>query len=903
MKYIGLFDEKEDIVTKEKLETKQDIITGAATTITNDNLTASRTLVSDASGKVAVSPVTSTELGYLDGVTSSVQTQLNKKLETVHDNDMLWGGQNLSGNVSPTDAAMVSVIGGNKFALCKPQGITIEYTNDGGVTWVDYEATEKTKIDVISGISTVGLYYGKKTASSQIVTADDMLRITVNAFTCGVYTSLRKILIEFATNGSTNDFVKIESATIGDQETFTVVGTYNVSGNSGWNSIPYANNFGAYSLNQASNVGVLRFTFSTGTASSYTGRPYVQNLVLNGITNYVNPSKLSATGHLYSYDYQQNATFPANITATKFIGDGSNLTNIPYPVTSVNTKTGAVTLSASDVGAQPTITVNGIIKGDGAGNLSAQDTVAAELVDLPTIPTKVSELTNDANYITAAQAPVQSVNNKTGTVSLTASDVSAIPSTLTGTAGQVLTKTADGQEWATAPVDENSVLLKDAYLNLPSSSSWTAVAYGNNLFVAVATGTAMGAYSSDGVNWNISTLPVVGNWSAIASNGTWFIAVQTGSNIYIQSSDGINWVQGDFNYNGVLDDIGSPARDWVDIGYGTIKSGSRSDNVWIAINRYVSTWSVRFSVFYSFASGQTTEWYTPTQYPNKEIDPFSVCFGTLNPSSGRLGFVIFPNGNLIYSSEASTGLDQGTYRLPASGEWKASAYGNGKFVALMKGSNQATYDTDVFTWKSVTLPLTANWCSAAYGSDKFVAIAENSNTAIYSNDGITWNTTNLPSMQNWKCVVYGNGQFLAVASDSDVVAVSTDGIHWVSAMKKLQYPDGTDIHEQVKEALQIAAPDVPQPSATTPLAPTEAGAVGTSTAYARGDHVHPKQTVTKADVGLGNVDNVSINTRLNRTTNVNAADANYTTYMARGEALFSTETTPTVNGCIAWQYG
>ena len=81
MKYIGLFDEKEDIVTKEKLETKQDKITGAATTITDDNLTASHALVSDANGKVAVSAVTSTELGYLDGVTSNVQTQLNKKLE------------------------------------------------------------------------------------------------------------------------------------------------------------------------------------------------------------------------------------------------------------------------------------------------------------------------------------------------------------------------------------------------------------------------------------------------------------------------------------------------------------------------------------------------------------------------------------------------------------------------------------------------------------------------------------------------------------------------------------------------------------------------------------------------------------------------------------------------------
>ena len=94
----------------------------------------------------------------------------------------------------------------------------------------------------------------------------------------------------------------------------------------------------------------------------------------------------------------------------------------------------------------------------------------------------------------------------------------------------------------------------------------------------------------------------------------------------------------------------------------------------------------------------------------------------------------------------------------------------------------------------------------------------------------------------------------------------------------------------------------PQPSTTTPKAAGTASA-GSENAFARGDHVHPKQTVTKSDVGLGNVDNVSINTRLNRTTNVNAADSNYTTYMARGEALFSTETTPTVNGCIAWQYG
>jgi hypothetical protein len=57
---------------------KQAAITGGATTITTSNLTASRALVSDASGKVAVSTVTSTQLGYVDA-TSSIQTQLNAK--------------------------------------------------------------------------------------------------------------------------------------------------------------------------------------------------------------------------------------------------------------------------------------------------------------------------------------------------------------------------------------------------------------------------------------------------------------------------------------------------------------------------------------------------------------------------------------------------------------------------------------------------------------------------------------------------------------------------------------------------------------------------------------------------------------------------------------------------------
>ena len=45
------------------------------------------------------------------------------------------------------------------------------------------------------------------------------------------------------------------------------------------------------------------------------------------------------------------------------------------------------------------------------------------------LPKNVSDLTNDAEYITASGAPVQSVNGQTGTVSLTANDVGALPNT------------------------------------------------------------------------------------------------------------------------------------------------------------------------------------------------------------------------------------------------------------------------------------------------------------------------------------------------------------------------------------------------------------------------------------------------------------------------------------------
>ena len=97
---------------------------------------------------------------------------------------LYWGGRNISGSISPIDAAMSSLHSANRLQFAKPAGITIEYSNDGGTTWFDYGASDGEKIYLVSGIGKT-FDIGKKTSN---ITTSDQLRITLNAVNMGVYT-------------------------------------------------------------------------------------------------------------------------------------------------------------------------------------------------------------------------------------------------------------------------------------------------------------------------------------------------------------------------------------------------------------------------------------------------------------------------------------------------------------------------------------------------------------------------------------------------------------------------------------------------------------------------------------------------------------------------------------------
>ena len=148
------------------LDAKQATITGGATTITSSNLTASRALVSDGNGKVAVSAVTSTELDYLDGVTANVQTQLNSKANSSHTHNYAGsssaGGAATSANKLNTDAGSATqpVYFDNGVPVATTYALNKTVPSDAKFTDTTYSVATQSANGLLSVEDKIQLDYG-----------------------------------------------------------------------------------------------------------------------------------------------------------------------------------------------------------------------------------------------------------------------------------------------------------------------------------------------------------------------------------------------------------------------------------------------------------------------------------------------------------------------------------------------------------------------------------------------------------------------------------------------------------------------------------------------------------------------------------------------------------------------
>ncbi len=133
-----------------QLNAKQATITGAATTVVTSDLTASRAAISNSSGKIAVSTVTDTELGYVSGVTSAIQTQLGTKLTASNNLSDVSStstartnlGLAIGTNVQAYDAELAAIAG-----LTSAADKGIQFTGSGPAAVFDLTTAGKALLD------------------------------------------------------------------------------------------------------------------------------------------------------------------------------------------------------------------------------------------------------------------------------------------------------------------------------------------------------------------------------------------------------------------------------------------------------------------------------------------------------------------------------------------------------------------------------------------------------------------------------------------------------------------------------------------------------------------------------------------------------------------------------------
>lgn len=240
-------------------------------------------------------------------------------IDSVKESYLSWGGKNFSGDFGCIDAAMVPDLGANRLAFGKPAGITIEYSRDSGETWLDYKATDGQKSAILS-TGGFGFAIGKSD-STNMANEKCMLRVTLDTDKIPVYTVFNKFALYVSTNGSVGCYCTIDASLESAPNTFvSFADKVQISGWSGWNIINVTN-LTSYGNTPSRQYGLIRFTFGCTSRSDgkYFGLQVFRIMGFGGV-GWTTPSNMAQNGSIYSYDSNQNVTFPAAVVASNFNG-------------------------------------------------------------------------------------------------------------------------------------------------------------------------------------------------------------------------------------------------------------------------------------------------------------------------------------------------------------------------------------------------------------------------------------------------------------------------------------------------------------------------------------------------------------------------------------------------------
>ena len=212
------------------------------------------------------------------------------------------------GSTGSVDPVHLGVMGAGRClsAFLPPSGIKVEYSTDGGATWLDYGAGDAARSRLAS-MRDARIWYklGGPDASGA---HGDMLRITYEP-TDGRYGLVRSALVWASTMGGSSLTCSVETSTMGAKGTWVDRGVrVEMSGWPGPNAVDLPPlTFGGYE-NQTSNTYGWRFTF--GKKADVPGKiQTVGSIDLYGDSVWNAVNEMMRSGHLYSWDDEGNGHF------------------------------------------------------------------------------------------------------------------------------------------------------------------------------------------------------------------------------------------------------------------------------------------------------------------------------------------------------------------------------------------------------------------------------------------------------------------------------------------------------------------------------------------------------------------------------------------------------------------
>ena len=238
-----------------------------------------------------------------------------------------------------------------------------------------------------------------------------------------------------------------------------------------------------------------------------------------------------------------------------------------------------------------------------------------------------------------------------------------------------------------------------------------------------------------------------------------FVAMRSGSVIGATSEDGITWT--------TRTSLMPSGASWSASAWGYFNDGSSLPGE--SSSRFVAVAGGSANTTGAWSADGIT--WTATSM-NTSATWTDVCFG-----EGRFVAIASDSTTVRISGDGENWDSTGT--LARTG-YTCIAYGLGLYVAARSGSTIGAWSTDGVTWIEIAMPSASSWNKIAYGNGRFVALSTSSGTATaYSITGKVWYAGALPTSTSWTNICYGQGVFLAV-TNSTTAATSQDGVNWTS---------------------------------------------------------------------------------------------------------------------------